>query len=154
MTSERAPSAPSEYARIAKVLGGQSVLRRKVISQLDAHDVVVKGMSGGAVLHLLEATSSLGRGELASALGMSLRTLQRLTADKPLSIEHSSRAWKFAEILEHATRVFGTRAAAERWLSQPVTALDRQVPIELMKTGIGTDMVEDLLGRLEYGVFT
>ena len=61
---------------------------------------------------------------------------------------------RFAEVVALATEVFGTQGAAERWLERPVMALDRERPIDLLATPAGTQMVENLLGRLQYGVYT
>jgi putative toxin-antitoxin system antitoxin component (TIGR02293 family) len=62
--------------------------------------------------------------------------------------------WKFAEILTRATALFGSQAAAQQWLEQPATGLDQRRPIDLMTTPAGLELVEDFLGRIEYGVYT
>ena len=59
-----------------------------------------------------------------------------------------------AEILTRATSVFGSRTAAEQWLAQPATGLDQRRPIDLLTTPAGVELVEDFLGRIEYGVYT
>jgi putative toxin-antitoxin system antitoxin component (TIGR02293 family) len=64
------------------------------------------------------------------------------------------RTRKFAEILARAATLFGSRAAAEQWLEQPAIGLDHRRPIDLMATPAGLELVEDYLGRIEYGVYT
>jgi putative toxin-antitoxin system antitoxin component (TIGR02293 family) len=90
------------------------------------------------------------------AVGLSVRTVQRRnqTPQKPLSPEQSGRAWKFAELLAQATDVLGSQEAAEQWLNTPAMALDQRRPIELLSTAVGADMVQRLLSRIEYGVYT
>jgi putative toxin-antitoxin system antitoxin component (TIGR02293 family) len=61
---------------------------------------------------------------------------------------------KFAEILTRAATLFGSRAAAGQWLAQPAIGLDHRRPIDLMATPAGLELVEDYLGRIEYGVYT
>ena len=87
---------------------------------------------------------------------MSLRTLQRRRegSEKPLNHEQSARTWKFAELLAHATEVFGSQQEAERWMDEPAMALDERRPIDLITTPAGLELVETLLRRLEYGVYT
>ncbi|MEA2884814.1 MAG: hypothetical protein QOH32_4070 [Bradyrhizobium sp.] len=63
-------------------------------------------------------------------------------------------AGKFAEILATATTLFGSHLAAERWLEQPAPGLNQRCPIDLMMTPAGLEIVEDFLGRIEYGVYT
>ena len=57
-------------------------------------------------------------------------------------------------MLAKATEVFGPQAAAEAWISEPVMGLDRQVPLDLLQTPAGVDLVNAFLTRLEYGVYT
>src|SRR5262249_5557302 len=64
-----------------------------------------------------------------------------------------SRTWKFAEIVARATPVFGSQAAAEKWLNEPARALGGKKPIELLATQPGTQLVEDLLQQIDYGVY-
>ena len=87
---------------------------------------------------------------------MSPRTHQRLKSDKAqkLSSEQSGRTWKFAEVLAKATALFGSQEVAEDWLTKPATALDRHTPLEMLDTPAGLEVVEDLLTRLDYGVYT
>jgi putative toxin-antitoxin system antitoxin component (TIGR02293 family) len=86
---------------------------------------------------------------------MSLRTYQRRRdmPSKPLSQEQSARIWKFAAVLVKATKVFGSREAAEQWLERPAIGLDHRRPIDLLTTPAGLALVEDHLTRLEYGVY-
>jgi putative toxin-antitoxin system antitoxin component (TIGR02293 family) len=72
---------------------------------------------------------------------------------KPLSQEQSSRAWKFADILARATSVLGSQDEAEQWLERPAIGLNQRRPIDLLATSAGTEIVEDFLRRLEYGVY-
>jgi hypothetical protein len=47
----------------------------------------------------------------------------------------------------------GDREKAMRWLGTPVRALDYATPISLLGTGDGATRVEDVLGRMEQGVW-
>ena len=90
------------------------------------------------------------------AMGMSRRTVQRRreTPAARLNLDQSDRAWKFAEILAKATTLFGAQEEAERWLARPAMGLDQRRPIDLLATSAGFEMVDSLLTRLEYGVYT
>ena len=93
---------------------------------------------------------------LPAAIGISVRTFQRIR-DRPkalLSAEQGSKAWKFAEILSRATTLLGSQDDAERWMERPAIGLDRLRPIDLLNTVTGVEIVETLLTRLEYGVYT
>jgi putative toxin-antitoxin system antitoxin component (TIGR02293 family) len=143
--------------RVADWLGGSRILRHRLSTRLDAHEMLLHGLLGAALLHLVRRLETLQKSNsFEKAIGMSLRTIQRHkeAPTKALSPEQSGRAWKLAEILAKATAVLGSQGEAERWLQQPAMGLDQRRPIDLLATPAGVEIVEDFLGRLEYGVYT
>jgi putative toxin-antitoxin system antitoxin component (TIGR02293 family) len=143
-------------AGAAGLLGGAALLKRKVRSRLDVHEVLERGIPSSAFNFLLSRVKVLEPAAVRKAVGLSVRTVQRRTQtpQKPLTAEQSGRAWKFAEVLAKATDVLGDQEAAEQWLNTPAIALDQRRPIELLSTSVGAEMVERLLTRIEYGVYT
>lgn len=157
-TERDAPASEvGEIDRAAELLGGSRVLHRHLRNSLDVHEALSRGLPRKALTHLVSKVLVLGpQTVLERGIGVSVRTSQRfkLTPDKPLSPEQSGRVWKFAEILAKATKVLGSQAEAEQWLERPAMALDQQRPIDLLATPAGANLVETLLGRIEYGVYT
>jgi len=142
--------------RIVKLLGGERSFGRSLKSQLDVHEMLLAGLPGVALTCLVDNLVVLHiPASLEKAVGMSLCTLQRHRAasEKPLNPEQSGRTSKFAEILAKATAVLGSQEEAEQWLERPAIGLDQRRPIDLLATPAGVEMVEDLLERLEYGVY-
>jgi putative toxin-antitoxin system antitoxin component (TIGR02293 family) len=153
----QAAAARTELQQVSALFGGRQTLRRAVQNPLDAHDLLVAGLPGDALMHLLGKLGALKSSpSLEKALGMSLRTIQRRKErpDQVLDREQSSRTWKFAEILARATEVMGSQAEAEDWLARPAMGLDGRRPIDLLESAAGTEIVEEFLTRLEYGVYT
>lgn len=151
-----APEA-AELQRVGELLGGARVLRHALNNPLDAHEMLIQGLPGNALRHLLDNLLILKKtGPLERAVGMSLRTFQRRKSApaRPLSPEQSGRTWKFAEILAKATSVLGSQEEAEQWLERPAIGLDQRRPIDLLATPAGVELVETFLERLEYGVYT
>ena len=153
---ESASAAAIEFQHVAALLGGARVLRHRLATPLDAHELLLQGLPGEALTHLVDAVATLKKSDsFERALGMSLRTLQR-RRDAPaklLSLEQSGRTWKFAEILTRATAVLGSQDEAEQWLERPASGLDQRRPIDLLRTPAGIEIVETFLKRLEYGVY-
>ena len=146
----------AELERVADLLGGGRLLRHKLESRLDAHEMLLRGLPSKALNHLVESLLVLDRTtSLEKAVGISLRTFQRHKEgqSKSLSPEQSGRAWKFAEILAKAIAVLGSQEEAEQWLERPALGLDGRRPIDLLATPAGIELVEDFLTRLEYGVY-
>jgi putative toxin-antitoxin system antitoxin component (TIGR02293 family) len=145
------------FDRTAKLLGGSRVLGQKVTSTLEAHEVLLGGLPGVALHKLIDNLTVLDHDlSLENGIGLSRRTFQRSkeAPDKLLTVDQSGRAWKFAEILSRAIEVLGSQELAEHWLEQPALALSGERPIDLLRTPAGIEMVETLLIRLEYGVYT
>ncbi|TVP78986.1 MAG: DUF2384 domain-containing protein [Puniceicoccaceae bacterium] len=92
---------------------------------------------------------------LAAKVGISTATLARRRADqKPLDRDHGDRIIRYARLYWKAVDFFeGGEAAARSWLASPAPALSGQTPLDFAETEIGAREVEDLLGRLEYGVY-
>ena len=147
----------SALKRVVEILGGPRVLKLKLTGPLDAHELLLRGLPGAALIHLVENLVLLrDPASLEKAVGVSVRTLQRRKGHptRPLSQEQSGRTWKFAEILAKATAVLGSRTEAEQWLERPAIGLDQRRPIDLLATTAGIEIVENHLDRLEYGIYT
>ncbi|HEY3776974.1 MAG TPA: antitoxin Xre/MbcA/ParS toxin-binding domain-containing protein [Rhizomicrobium sp.] len=140
-----------------RILGGVKSVGRPVRNRLEAHETIRKGFRAGVLDHLRKQLVTLKASrDLEKALGISMRTVQRRrkTPNSRLSPEQSGRAWKFAEILGKAARLFGSQEEAEAWLERPAMALNQRRPIDLLSTPAGVESLEQLLGRIEYGVYT
>lgn len=57
------------------------------------------------------------------------------------------------EVTARAIEVFGTREKALRWLKSPVRSLGDQTPLSLLNSPEGVAQVQDVLGRVEHGVW-
>ena len=140
----------------SNLLGGHKVIGSSIESELDAHEMLRRGLPRGALTSLIEKLHVIPVFEVSEVLGVSVRTLQRHKAApvELLDVQQSGRAWKFAEILAKATRVLGSQDEAEQWLERPAIGLDQQRPVDLLTTPAGVKLVENYLGRLEYDVYT
>src|SRR6266542_2455060 len=92
--------------------------------------------------------------QLASKLSISRSTLQRRKAAGRLSPDESDKVMRFSRLLEHATNVFGDVNKARVWLKFPQYGLGGAVPLEYAETEIGAREVDNLLGRIDYGVYS
>ena len=93
---------------------------------------------------------------LAKKVGISAATLSRRRQSRqPLDAGHSDRLIRFARLFRLAVDLYdGNEAAARRWLTTPARALGGQTPLDFADTEAGAREVENLIGRLEYGVYT
>ena len=87
-------------------------------------------------------------------LDISDRTLARRREQKILSKAESDRLYRVARVAVRAEEVLGSSQTAERWLKEPIPALGFETPLSMLDTDEGAQMVGDLLGRIEHGVFS
>jgi len=105
-------------------------------------------------LETLQNSIDLPFEQLAAKLSISRSTLQRRKAAGRLSPDESDKVIRFSRLLEHAARVFGDIEKGRAWLKYPQYGLGGAVPLDYARTEIGAREVDNLLGRIDYGVYS
>ena len=105
-------------------------------------------------LETLQSSIDLPFEQLAAKLSISRSTLQRRKAAGRLSPDESDKVIRFSRLLEHAARVFGNIEKGRAWLKYPQYGLGGAVPLDYARTEIGAREVDNLLGRIDYGVYS
>lgn len=96
----------------------------------------------------------LSRNGLADLVQIKPRTLDRRKGGR-LRPDESDRLLRAARVFGGAIALFeGDADAARAWLSSPQRALGGAVPLGMARTEVGAREVENLVGRLEHGVFS
>lgn len=143
-----------EAGAIAEVLGGRKVLGRKIRKSDDLAQLVRKGLPAGSVTALAEKLH-LGNGVLSRKLGIPQRTLtRRLSQNSPLTPAESDRTVRMARMYANAVEMIGDEKKAIEWLRTPNRALGGERPLDQLDTDMGARTVEDVLGRIAYGVYS
>ncbi|MGA9392394.1 MAG: antitoxin Xre/MbcA/ParS toxin-binding domain-containing protein [Candidatus Sulfotelmatobacter sp.] len=140
----------NELRAVVKELGGRSALGRKLASQHDLCEAIREGFPPAVVQELMHS-SGLTLKELADALDLSPRSLQRRRRSGRLARFESDRLYRLARIVALAQQSLGTREKAVRWLKRSNRALGGSPPIDAIDTEVGARQVENVLGRIAYG---
>ena len=124
-----------------------------VDNQLALADAIAEGLPQDALERVKEVLQ-LTDVDLAATLGMSPKTIGRLrkTPGTPIGPVASDRLYRIASLLARAIDVLEDEDAAREWLLAPQVGLDLRTPYDLAFTEAGAREVENLLGRIEYGV--
>jgi putative toxin-antitoxin system antitoxin component (TIGR02293 family) len=93
-------------------------------------------------------------GDLAAVLDISSKTLYNRKHAGNFNFHESERIIRYIRIFRRAVEVLGGEENARLWFSTPLRALGDENPLEFTKTEIGAREVEDLLGRIEHGVYS
>jgi putative toxin-antitoxin system antitoxin component (TIGR02293 family) len=103
----------------------------------------------------LQASLAVPADRLAPMLGISKATFHRSKgAGSKLNSAVSDRVVRFAKLMGKAVEVMESEENARQWLNSPQFGLGGAVPLEYAKTEVGAREVENLLGRIEYGVYS
>lgn len=140
----------NELRAVVDELGGEHTLGRPLSNERDMREAIREGFPP-AVVHELMRASGLTLKELASALDLSPRSLQRRRHGGRLARYESDRLYRLARIVAIANEYLGDHERALRWLKRPNRALGGVAPVAAIDTELGARQVEDVLGRIAYG---
>jgi len=119
---------------------------------------LIHQVEGGLPFESLEILARFTRQsifELGAIISIPERTLARRKATGKLTPEESDRLVRVAFVFEKAAALFEWEVApAVQWLLTPKAALAGEVPLRYCRTELGAREVENLIGRLEHGVFS
>jgi len=102
----------------------------------------------------LQASLAMPIEKLVPMLGISKATLHRRMAGGRLGPAESDRVVRYARLMGKAVAVMESEENARQWLNSPQFGLGGAVPLDYAGTEVGAREVEDLLGRIEYGVYS
>jgi putative toxin-antitoxin system antitoxin component (TIGR02293 family) len=144
---EREPEAASGYQYAALV----GVSAPSLVALIDKVEEGLPFEAFEKLAKLLDTSS----GDLAHRLRIPARTLQRRKQSGVLSVEESERLLRLSRIVQASFELFeGDHKAAIAWLGRENRALAGQTPLKMSSTELGGEEVLNLIGRLEYGVFS
>lgn len=116
------------------------------------HSRVREGLSFEA-FERLRRVLDLPASRAAELLQIPSRTLARRKDAKRFGPEESDRLIRLTRLVGLALQLFeGDLEEMRSWLMTPHAALADQAPLEFATTEIGAREVENLMGRLEYGI--
>jgi len=140
----------NELRAVVRELGGEKALGRSLASDRELRDAIRDGFPPAVVSELMRA-SGLTLKELAAALDLSPRSLQRRRRTGRLAQYESDRLYRLARIVALANENLGEHERAVRWLKHPNRALGGIAPVAAIDTEPGARQVENILGRIAYG---
>lgn len=92
--------------------------------------------------------------DLAKYIRIPKSTLALRKKRGKFSFEESERLLRLQRLFDKALDVFKDADLAKKWLKEEAYGLGDIPPLEYAATEIGAREVEDLLGRIEHGVFS
>jgi putative toxin-antitoxin system antitoxin component (TIGR02293 family) len=123
-------------------------------NNLRVAEIVREGIPARA-LKTFADTLSLNLADMARFVVIPRRTLERrMAANALLRTGESERVVRLGRIFAKAKEVFEDSNEAANWLNEPLESFGGQTPLQLTSTEPGAREVEQILGRIEHGVFS
>jgi putative toxin-antitoxin system antitoxin component (TIGR02293 family) len=137
--------------RIAEILGGRSVLGRRLSSINALSDAVSKGLPKAA----LRQTAGRIFGDRAEQRQLMNRIVPEATFKRRrdrLSAAESERTERIARVMASAEFVWTDRGDARRFMTTPHPALRGRSPLDASLSELGARQVEEILDRIFHGL--
>jgi len=137
--------------RIAEVMGGRSILGRRVSSVEQLEEIVGQGLPKTALRIAVRRVFLAAR----EANRYLYRVVPEATYKRRrgrLRALESERTERIARVIAAAETVWDDQDDAREWLTKPHPELGGRTPIDCALTELGARQVESLLDRLQYGL--
>lgn len=141
----RGVSQPREWIEKKLERGGPGM------SGIELHRQIESGVPGKAIPNLLMVLD-FTREDFSTLLGRARKTLNELEQRTHLSRSDSDLLYRIARALVYAVSVFGETGYAVQWLKEPNEALGGAIPLQLLATVEGDEIVRTELGAIEHGL--
>ncbi len=141
------------YKKLLEVLGRKNV-PAKIESPFDFIYIANKGINVSVIGNFIRYFN-LSKNVVAQILSVSEPTLYRWAkANKNLERNFTVKLFEIVDLFVYGEEVFGDRDAFFKWLNLPNEALGGLKPQELIEIPGGVSKVKDIIGRIEYGVYS
>ena len=141
------------YKALQSILGKKYV-RGTVESPFDFINMASKGINANIIVNFRNHFK-IPREAAAEMLNVSEPTVYRwVRENKKLDRNYSIQLFELTDLFLTGIDVFQSQENFFKWLELPNTALGNLRPKELLEIPGGVAKVKDLLGRIEYGVYS
>lgn len=136
------------------LLGGKASVKKPVLSGFDLIALSNEGVTRKAIESLAQYIGVSQKTFAENILNISVKTVERKKPTDKLDKKISSHIIEVAKVIQHARKVFEDNDKVVSWFNKPNRALNQKQPADLLDTFTGLQMVDDILGRIEEGVYS
>lgn len=105
-------------------------------------------------LELLKNKADLDYTMLAKALSVTRATLINKKRSERFGAGLSEKIVGMADLYSYGFEVFEDKERFNHWMSKPNKALGGQIPYDLIDNQFGREEVRNLIGRIDYGIYS
>ena len=153
MIIEKPYKTTRHYRKLREALGKKNI-DKEIESSFDFLLLAGKGINA-EIIKNFSVYFNLSRDTTAALLNVSAPTIYRwISSSKKLDRNLSAKLFEVADLFLYGIEVIGDQENFFKWIELPNTALGGMKPIEVIELPEGVSMVKDIIGRIEYGVFS
>jgi putative toxin-antitoxin system antitoxin component (TIGR02293 family) len=153
------PGRKTRYRKTSKVV--QSVSEDKAVyatsvatlTPIEKMQMAQKGISK-IYLEKFKDMANLDYQKLATALAVTRATLINKKKQAKFNVALSERIVGLADLYDYGFKVFEDKEKFNRWMIAPNKALGGKAPFDIINSQFGREEVKNILGRIEYGVYS
>lgn len=134
-------------------LGGSSLLG-PISSEFDLLNAGQKGIAKASVDELANYLGISRKAMAEDIFDLSVKTMERKSPKDKMDRRTSAHALEIAKVMQHAYEVFEDEQKLKLWVNKENKALNGAKPVFLFSTLTGLNMVNDVLGRIEEGIYS
>lgn len=123
-------------------------------SPISCRSMALDGVPKRAYNQFVHGVFNISDKDFASIAGTSVRTLARLKPDQLLPFQTAEVIISLMRAHQKATEIFGSEEKSVEWLKSPNAVLGGISPVQALNSRFGAEEVMDILGRIEYGVYS
>lgn len=151
---KRPGRTPGNLPAILYWLGSETMAGYPIRSEFDLIDAGLTGISKASIDALANHLGISRKSMAEDILDLSVKTLERKAPTDKLDRRTSSHAIEIARVMQRGYEVFEDEEKLKRWFNKENRALKGMKPVTLFNTLSGLNMVNDILGRIEEGVYS
>lgn len=131
----------------------KALLKSESINQRTDLIAVARAGIETKYIKTIQEYTSLSEKELIRILPISSRQLTRYTDNHKLNKAITSHLLELIEVFQKGYRLFG-KDKFKIWIRTENKVLNNNSPLDIMDTSLGIEMIEDVIGRIEHGVYS
>ncbi len=149
------PQAAISYGigSFAAILSDATTKPERQLTGFEKIDIIREGISKKD-LELLKQKAELDYTMLAKALSVTRATLINKKRDQKFGAGLSEKIIGLADLYSYGFEVFGNEDRFNQWMTKPNKALGGKIPYDLIDNQYGREEVKNLVGRIDYGVYS
>lgn len=136
---------PTTHLGIVKALTGMTALEKYELA---------KGGISKKALEIIKQRAKLDYDTLARGLDTARATLINTKGKSKFNSSLSEKIVGLADIYAYGYQVFEIEENFNEWMFKPNKALGGMMPFDVMSNQFGRQEVRNLIGRIEYGVYS